>query len=144
MKWLLDTCVLSELAKKRPDRNVLAWMERIEDDLQFVSVQTVGEIRKGIEKVVDARRRAALDEWFRTSVVEPFSDCILPVDVAVAERWGRLCGEAERAGKPRPAVDSLLAATALAHGLTLATRNVADMAWTGADLFNPFENPDAD
>ena len=138
MKWLLDTCVLSELSRKRPDPNVMAWMESVQDDLLFISVLTIGELRKGIAASPDPARRESLRQWLESDVLEPFSDTLLPVDAAIAERWGDICGEAERTGRKRPAIDALLAATALVHGLTVVTRNVADFAGTGAAVFNPF------
>lgn len=139
MKWLLDTCVLSELSRKRPDPKALSWMERVQDDLLFISVLTIGELRKGIVAHRDPQRRKVLTKWLQDEVLEPFADTILPVDCEIAERWGEICGEAERNGRPRPVVDSLLAATAIVHGLTVATRNVGDFADTGALIFNPFE-----
>ncbi len=138
MKWLLDTCVLSELSRKRPDPNVMTWMESVQDDLLFISVLTVGELRKGIAANQDAARRESLQRWLESDVLEAFSGAILPIDREIAERWGILCGEAERSGRTRPAIDALLAATALVHGLTVATRNVGDFSGTGAALFNPF------
>lgn len=138
MSWLLDTCVVSELGRKRPDRRVLRWMRDAQDDLQFLSVLTLGELRKGAAKAADPARREAIRRWIDEEIAVTFSDAILPVDLAVAERWGSLCGEAERRGRPRPAIDALLAATALVHGLTLVTRNVSDVEWTGVLVFNPF------
>ncbi|MBQ6247766.1 MAG: type II toxin-antitoxin system VapC family toxin [Kiritimatiellae bacterium] len=139
MSWLLDTCVVSELGRKRPDRRVLRWMRDAQDDLQFLSVLTLGELRKGAAKAADPARREAIRRWIDEEIAVTFSDAILPVDLAVAERWGSLCGEAERRGRPRPAIDALLAATALVHGLTLVTRNVSDVEWTGVLVFNPFD-----
>ena len=139
MKWLLDTCVLSELSRKRPDPKVLAWMEKTQDDLLFISVLTIGELRKGIVAHPDAPRRKELSQWLEADILEPFADTILLVDCKIAEQWGIICGEADRIGRPRPAIDSLLAATAVVHGLTVATRNVADFVETGATVFNPFE-----
>ena len=139
MSWLLDTCVVSELGRKRPDRRVLRWMRDAQDDLQFLSVLTLGELRKGAAKAADPARREAIRRWIDEEIAVTFSDAILPVDLAVAERWGSLCGEAERRGRPRPAIDALLAATALVHGLTLVTRNVTDVEWTGVAVFNPFD-----
>lgn len=139
MSWLLDTCVVSELGRKRPDRRVLRWMRDAQDDLQFLSVLTLGELRKGAAKAADPARREAIRRWIDEEIAVTFADAILPVDLAVAERWGSLCGEAERRGRPRPAIDALLAATALVHGLTLVTRNVSDVEWTGVLVFNPFD-----
>ena len=139
MSWLLDTCIVSELGRKRPDRRVLRWMRDAQDDLQFLSVLTLGELRKGAAKAADPTRRETIRRWIDEEIAVTFSDAILPVDLAVAERWGSLCGEAERRGRPRPAIDALLAATALVHGLTLVTRNVSDVEWTGVSVFNPFD-----
>ena len=139
MNWLRDTCVVSELGRKRPDRRVLRWMQGAQDDLQFLSVLTLGELRKGAAKASDPKRRETIRRWIEEDIAAAFSDAILPVDLAVAERWGTLCGEAERSGRPRPAIDALLAATALVHGLTLVTRNVSDVEWTGVSVFNPFD-----
>lgn len=114
-------------------------MRDAQDDLQFLSVLTLGELRKGAAKAADPARREAIRRWIDEEIAVTFSDAILPVDLAVAERWGSLCGEAERRGRPRPAIDALLAATALVHGLTLVTRNVSDVEWTGVLVFNPFD-----
>lgn len=133
--YLLDTNVLSELRKgPRANARVRAWIEPIRDDEIFLSVLVLGEIRKGIERVRrrDPRGAAALDRWLE-SIRRDHADRVLPVDVAVAERWGEL----DAAG-PLPAIDGLLAATAVTHDLVLVTRNVRDVRRTGVACLDPF------
>ena len=139
MSYLLDTNVISELRKgERADASVTGWFADLADEEIFLSVLTIGEIRRGVESV---RRRdpdsaAALDRWIGL-VGEAYGDRILPVDRAVAEEWGRM-----NVPDPLPVVDGVLAATARVRGLALATRNVADVAGTGVDLLDPFANSD--
>lgn len=135
MSYLLDTNVISELRKGgRADANVTAWFADVADEEIFLSVLTIGEIRRGIESV---RRRdpdsaAALDRWLNL-VSEAHGDRVVPIDRAIAEEWGRM-----NVPDPLPVVDGLLAATARVLGLTLVTRNVADIAGTKVVLLNPF------
>jgi toxin FitB len=135
LTYLVDTNVISELRKgKRANSSVRSWFEDLDDEDIFLSVLTIGEIRQGIERV---RRRdpdaaAALDSWLG-SLVDAHRDRLLPVDRPVAEEWGRI-----GVPDPVPAVDGLLAATAKARGMTLATRNIADVERTGVDVFDPF------
>lgn len=136
MSYLLDTNVISETVRPRPDRQVLEWFDKTPDDALHVNVLTLGEIRKGIEKMAQSERRERLRVWLEHELPDWFEDRILPVDVHVAERWGVLCGQAERTP---PAVDSLLAATALHHGLRLVTRNARDFAFPGIEIINPWE-----
>lgn len=136
MSYLLDTNVISELRKgERADSNVAAWFADIADEEVFLSVLTIGEIRRGIESV---RRRdpdsaAALDRWLAL-LSEAHADRILPVDRAIAEEWGRM-----NTPDPLPVVDGLLAATARVLSLTLVTRNIADVEGTGVELLDPFK-----
>ncbi len=138
MSYLVDTNVLSELRKgRRCDSQVSQWFARLSDEEVFLSVLTVGEIRRGIERIRrrDARSARVLDAWLRRLTTE-HRERILPVDEAVAEEWGRLNVPNPN---PVPVVDGLMAATARVHGLTLATRNVKDIARTGVACVNPFE-----
>ena len=136
LSYLLDTNVISELRKgERADPNVTAWFADLADEEIFLSVLTIGEIRRGIESV---RRRdpdsaAALDRWLAL-LSEAHADRILPIDRAIAEEWGRM-----NVPDPLPVVDGLLAATARVLGLTLVTRNVADVESTSVELLDPFE-----
>lgn len=136
MTFLLDTNVVAELRKgSRANVNVMSWFASLSPDAIALSVLTVGEIRRGIENVRRRDRRAAraLERWLRRLVAE-HRDRIVPIDVAIAEEWGRLS-----VPDPLPVVDGLLAATAQTRGFSLATRNVKDVARTGVPLVNPFE-----
>ncbi len=136
MSYLIDTNVISEVRKgRRCDPNVARWYDALEDEDLYLSVLSLGEIRKGIElaRPHDPDQAAALDRWLE-AVQDAFGGRLLPVDRAVADEWGRM-----NAPHPVAAIDGLLAATARVHGLTLATRNVPDVEKTGASLINPFE-----
>ena len=135
MSYLLDTNVLSELRRKLPDRAVLRWFAQRPSSTLYLSVLTLGEIRKGVEALADASRRLKLLDWLETELPAFFAGRILPVDVAVADCWGRLVAHAAR---PLPAIDSLLAATAAQHGLILVTRNLRDTQGLGVQVVNPW------
>lgn len=135
MSFLLDTNVISEIRKAdRADPRVSTWFASVEDDELYLSVLVLGEIRQGIERarVRDPDKAAALERWL-SQVQEAFGPRILAVTLPVAEEWGKL-----NSVRSLPTIDSLLAATARVHGLTLVTRNVADIAGSGADCLNPF------
>lgn len=135
MSYLIDTNVVSELRKAdRASPNVTGWFSAIADDEIFLSVLTVGELRRGIESLHrrDASSAAALNRWLR-GLLGGFGDRILPIDRSVAEEWGRM-----NALQSLPVIDGLLAATAKVQGLTLVTRNTKDMARTGVNCLNPF------
>lgn len=138
MRFLLDTCVISELVRPRPDERVLGWIDAVDEAGLFLSSLTLGELEKGISKLPVSARRDQLRDWLERDLAARFSTRILPVDAAVALVWGRLQGEAEGAGMKLPVIDSLLAATAACHQLTLVTRNVADFARCGVPLLNPW------
>jgi toxin FitB len=135
MSWLVDTNVISELSRKAPNPKVAEWLLERQDDL-FISVLCIGELEKGLAMLAEATRRVRLERWVRNDVLAWFGDRVLPVDARVAVRWGRLLGEA---GEPLPAVDSLIAATAMTHRLTVATRDVEGFSRTGVSLVNPWE-----
>ncbi len=134
---LLDTCVISELGRTRPDQRVLAWFDPLRDEQLRLSVLSVGELQKGIDLLDAGARRVRLQGWL-DGLVDLFSDRILPVDQDVARRWGAVSAACQRAGRPRPPVDTLIAATALCHGATLATRNLRDFAGTGVRVVDPW------
>ena len=135
MSFLLDTNVLAELRKPRPHPSVAAWYEGVGDEELFLSVLVVGEIQQGVTRLrrKDPRQAAVYEAWLG-KLRREFADRVLPVSQDVALAWGRLA-----AGDPLPVVDALLAATALVHGLTVVTRNVADFEPAGVALLNPFE-----
>lgn len=137
MSYLVDTNIISEIRKgQRAHDGVLRWYESIGDSDLYLSVLVLGEIRQGLERARrrDAAQAAALERWLR-EVREVFGARVLPVSQSVAEEWGRM-----NAARPLPVVDGLMAATAKVHGLTLVTRNVADIVDTGADYLNPFDS----
>ncbi|MDQ2949065.1 MAG: type II toxin-antitoxin system VapC family toxin [Acidobacteriota bacterium] len=137
--FLIDTNCVSEIVRLRPDPNVIRWLENANEQSLYLSVLTLGEIRKGIAAIERGRRHAELDAWLTINVRQRFAGRILPVDAAVAERWGQLIGLAKQAGKTIPVVDSLLAATALHHNLTVVSRNVADFKLAQVAVINPWD-----
>ena len=138
MKYLVDTCVLSELIKKEPFLPVAQWI-RAQDELSlFVSVLTFGEIEKGVAKLDDETRRRTLRDWVNRDLKRRFAGRILDFNYEVACRWGSITGAAEKLGTPIPVLDGQLAATALVHGMTLVTRNTGDVAPSGVPVLNPW------
>ena len=135
MSYLIDTNVISELVRAKPDPRVVAWFDAMPDSALYLSVLTLGELRKGVEKLPDTARREKLRLWLENDLPAWFSNQLLSVDIAVADRWGRLLAEAAR---PLPAIDSLLAATALHHELRLVTRNGKDFEFPGLVIVNPW------
>jgi hypothetical protein len=139
--FLLDTNVVSELMKARPNPRVAAWVDGTAEELLHLSVITIGEVRKGIDLLDEAEpRRAALQSWLDRDVRLRFAGRLLVFDDAVAERWGQLEASARRRRVSLPTIDAQLAATALHHGLTFATRNTTDVASTGVPVFNPWHD----
>jgi toxin FitB len=137
VSYLLDTNIVSELRKgARANSGVTSWFADAADDELHLSVLTVGELRRGIDAIRkrDGETARALDRWF-LGLVDGFGDRLLPIDRAVAEEWGRMT-----AGQSLPVIDSLLAATAKVHGLTLVTRNTKDVGRTGVHCLNPFRD----
>jgi predicted nucleic acid-binding protein len=136
VRYLLDTNVVSELVRPRADEQVVAWLRGLRTHQIYLSVLTLGEIRTGVQRLVprDASRAAALETW-ALGLEETYGDRILPVTLEIAQRW-----PAVHATRPLPVVDSLLAATALAHGLTVATRNTKDFVDSGVPVVNPFSS----
>ncbi len=139
MRYLLDTCVISEVTKPRPSPQVTTWLDTQEELTLFLSVITFGELQKGISKLPDSQKRRRLHAWMTHDLTRRFTGRILGVDLEVALRWGAIAGEAERHGQQIPVLDGLLAATALVSGLTFVTRNTPHMQPTGVPLFDPWE-----
>jgi predicted nucleic acid-binding protein len=136
--FLLDTNIISALVKPKPEPQVTVWIESVDESLLYLSVLTLGEIRKGIALLREASRRVALEAWLNSDLALRFAQRILPIDQAVADRWGQITAHASIAKSPLPVIDGLLAATALDHNLTLVTRNTKDVAATGVAVFNPW------
>jgi len=134
--WLVDTNVISELCRRDPDANVRAWFAQRSATELYLSVLSLGEIRKGVEALADSGRRTVLNQWLERELPVFFADRLLPIDAGVAHQWGQLLAEA---GRSLPAIDSLLAATALHHNLVLVTRNLKDVAGLPVKVLNPWE-----
>ena len=140
MKYLIDTCVLSELAKRKPNPCVVKWLKgHSATSLFFVSAVTVGEIQEGIETLPDEDpRKEKLRAWFGKQILETYEGNIIAFDKQVALKWGEIKGRTNRMGKSRPDLDAQIAATAAAHDMTVLTRNVSDMEYTDVKVENPF------
>lgn len=136
MSYLIDTNVLSELRRREPNAQVVAWMQARPRQSLYLSVLSLGEIRKGIEGVADAAFRQALTDWLEVELRHYFVGRLLDVDTAVADRWGRVQAAS---GRSLPVIDGLLAATALQHDLSLVTRNTRDFEGLGIRLINPWQ-----
>lgn len=137
MRYLLDTNVISELRLDRCNPRLRYWASSRPSQAMFISALTIGEVRKGTERLPRSARRAALERWLEEEVPAFFENRILPLDGATADRWGRLVS---RAGCTLPAIDSLIAATALQHGLTLVSRNLRDFRIPGLAVFDPWQD----
>jgi predicted nucleic acid-binding protein len=137
--FLLDTNCISEVVRLKPEPRVMAWMEGADESLLYLSVLTMGEIRKGLAALQQSKRRSQLETWLELELQARFSGRILPIDAAVADRWGLLAARAKRSGKALSSIDGLLAATAIHHNLTIVSRNVSDFANTYVPVVNPWE-----
>ena len=137
--FLLDTNCISELVRVKPDPRVLQWMDAADESLLYLSVLTLGEIRKGVAGLPQSKRRTHLESWLELELRSRFSGRILEIEAAVADRWGLLAAEAKRRGRPLSAIDGLLAATALHHNLTIVSRNISHFAGTQVPVLNPWE-----
>jgi toxin FitB len=136
MSYLLDTNVVSETIRRQQNKVVIGWLRQLPAEALFVSVLTLGELRKGIERLADKKRKETLRLWLEHELPAWFNGRVLPVNLAVAERWGRLLADM---GRPVPAIDSLLAATALHYELRLVTRNTGDFDYPGLEVINPWQ-----
>ena len=136
--FLLDTNIISELVKPKPEVNVTEWVENTDESLLYLSVLTLGEIRRGIAALPQSRRRATLEAWLDKDLRARFEGRILVIDQEVADRWGLLTAAARNSGKVLPVIDGLLVATALEHNLTLVTRDTGQIPSMGVAVFNPW------
>jgi len=137
--FLLDTNIVSELVKPKPEANVTEWVENTDESLLYLSVLTLGEIRRGIAALPQSRRRATLEAWLDKDLRARFEGRFLVIDQEVADRWGLLTAAARSSGIVLPVIDGLLAATALEHNLTLVTRDTGQIPSMGVAVFNPWE-----
>lgn len=138
-RYLLDTCVISEQARRQPSDRVQSWLDRQPPERLHLSVISIAEIRQGIHRLDSDERARAYAEWLDGHVIPAFAGRVLPVDLAVAECWGAMRGAGMRDGRPLTLVDSLIGATALVHDMGVATRNVKDFSRFGVRLLNPWE-----
>ena len=136
--FLLDTNCISEFVRKKPDPLVLLWLDAADESILYLSVLTLGEIRKGVAGLPQSRSQTLLETWLELDLKSRFSGRILPIDRFIADRWGLLSAEAKRRGKSLSAIDGLLAATALHHNLTIVSRNVDDFSGTQVPILNPW------
>ena len=138
MNYILDTNVVSELVARKVDPKVINWIDNIDSESVFLSVITIGELKKGIEKLPDSKRKKKLASWLEEDLLVRFRGRILPLDIPVLLTWGRLVAGLEREGKPIPAIDSLLAATSVQTGFTLVTRNTGHLEPAGISVLDPW------
>lgn len=138
MKWLLDTCVVSELVRPKPAASVIDWLAEREEETLFLSVLTIGELDRGISRLAVSAKRSALEQWVRSALVERFGSRLLAVSADVAARWGSIAGVSDSKGQPVPVIDALIAATSLVNDCVVVTRNTLDFERCGARCINPW------
>jgi toxin FitB len=138
VSYLLDTNVVTEWAKPRPNPGVIEWLGQVDEDEVFLSVVTFAELRHGVDRLPSGRRRRRLDAWLRSDLAQRFEGRIVLIDGAIADEWGRLVARREARGRPMPATDALIAATAQVHALTLVTRNARDLEGSVNSVVNPW------
>jgi len=139
MNYLLDTCVLSEFTRRQPDQRVVDWLNSVDEAKLFISVITVGEIQRRIERLPDSHRKTELLVWMNNGLLKRFSDRIIVIDAPTMFIWGSLTARLETAGQPMGVMDSLIVASALHNNLIVATRNATDFLPGGAQIVNPWE-----
>lgn len=138
MTFLLDTNVVSEWVKPRPNRGLVAWLAEVDEDRVFLSVVTLAELRYGIQRMDDGHRRRRLEVWLSEEIPLRFEGRLLPVNTAVADRWGEVVARREATGHRIGVMDAFIAATAIVHGLKLVTRNEADFRSAANEIVNPW------
>jgi toxin FitB len=137
--FLLDTNCISELVRPKPAPRVMDWIEASDEAMLYLSVLTVGEIRKGVAALPQGKRRTRLETWLEVELQGRFAGRIVPIDAAIADRWGLMAADARRRGKALPVIDGLLAATALHHNLTVVSRSTRDFSNAQVQVLNPWE-----
>ena len=138
MKYLLDTCVISEVIKPRADKNVISWMQKQDEESLYLSVLTFGEIEKGIEKSSDESRKRKLKLWVEEDLKKRFEGRIISINLDVSAKWGAIQGASELLGKSMSAIDGLIAVSGLVHNCIVVTRNISDMEQSTVELLNPW------
>lgn len=138
MNYLLDTCLISELAKSKPDQRVVDWILSENETNFYISVLTFGELHKGVEKLPESKKKEELRIWIADELKNRFQNRVIGIDMRVSILWGKIQCFAEKNGKSMPVIDSLIAATGIAYDLTVVTRNVTDMEQSGVKLFIPW------
>jgi len=139
MNYLLDTCVLSEFTRRKPEPRVISWLDSLDEEKLFISVITVGEIQRGIERLPASRRKTDLLVWMNTGLLDRFAGRMVSIDAPTMFLWGSLTARLESAGLTMGVTDSLIAASALQNNLIVATRNVTDFLPSGVQVINPWE-----
>ena len=143
MNYLLDTCVISEIVKSAPSSRVIMWINSIPSERLFLCSLTIGEIRKGLTKLPESKKKERLTDWLNT-LLENYQDRIHSIDITVAENWGVMQGKAEKEGMPMSSIDSLIAATAYTHNLIIVTRNEKDFQANKLSIINPWNDEESD
>jgi Predicted nucleic acid-binding protein, contains PIN domain len=138
MNYLLDTCILTEFARKKPEVKVVKWLDSVKEDHLYVSVITIGELQRGVERLPESARKDTLLKWVGEGLVERLKDNILPLDTTTMMLWGSLTSWREHDGKPMGVLESLITATALRNHLTIATRYEEVYHRSGAPVVNPW------
>ena len=138
MPFLLDTSIVRESVKPKPEERVLAWLEAQTPSELFLAAQTIGELVRGARKVKQKARREQFERWIEQNLAEQFEGRVLPFDAPAAVLWGRLMGDGDRRGRTPAAADAQIAAVAIHHDLTLVTRNVKDFERLNVNLLNPW------
>ena len=139
MNYLLDTCVLSEFTRHRPEQKVVRWLDQIDEEKLYISVITIGEIQHGIERLPESHRKTELLTWMNNGLIQRFEQRILPLNTQTMFLWGSLVARMEQNGQPMGVMDSLIIATALQNNLIIATRNVRNFLPCGVQVTNPWE-----
>jgi predicted nucleic acid-binding protein len=139
MNYLLDTCVLSEFTRRKPEQKVVHWVDSIDEDKLFLSVITIGEIQHGIVRLPESHRKTDLLVWMNNELIKRFDQRIIQLDTPTMLLWGNLTAQMESTGQPMAVMDSLIIATALQNNLIVATRNVSDYLPCGVQVINPWE-----
>jgi len=139
MNYLIDTCVISELIKKEPDANLLNWLSSVNENNLYLSVITIGELKKGISKLKDSEKKSKLNQWLKQDLFLRFNNRIIDINLDITLIWGEILGEKEASGLKIPLIDALLAATAISKQMILVTRNIKDFKLTNSRLLNPWE-----